>query len=150
MTTIFSCWHNTKSMPLLLRILCQGAMVAPLILAVLLVLPVTEWSINGRLVGYSELWQSGAGMSLLAFTLFATAGAWGAAARAPWARWVLVATPVAPLLLAAMHSSTWFTAQATSEVSTWVGAVTTSALIFAGLFLVPSVRTYFHARSADA
>ena len=150
MSFILSCWKNTKTMPMLLRVICQGAMVAPPILAALLVLPLSEWSINGRLVSYSELWQSGAGMVLLASMFFATAGAWGSAARAPWARWALVATPVVPIVLAAIHPSTWFTEQATSEASTWVGAVATSAAIFAGLFLVPSVRAYFHPRNADA
>jgi hypothetical protein len=134
---------------MLLRIFCQGGMVAPPILALLLVLPIMNWNVNGRSVTYSELWQSGAGLTMLGFTLIATAGAWGSAARAAWARWAWVATPLVPLVLAAAQPNTWFTL-AVADSSIWLNALATSGFIAAGLFLVPSVRAYFGTRHAAA
>jgi len=148
MRSIVAVWKNTKDMPQILRMLCQGAMVAPPILALLLVLPVTEWQINGRQVSYKELWSSGAGPVMFVFMATAAIGGWGLASRKAWARWLWVATPVAPLLLAAALPSTWFTREATAERSTWLGALATSAFIFAGLFLAPSVRRYVQGSAA--
>ena len=135
-------WRNTKAMPQLLRMFCQGGMVAPPILALLLVLPVMDWKINGRQVQYAELWSSGAGLTMLVFMLMATAGAWGLAARAVWSRWVWVATPLAPILVAAVYPRTWFTREAAGDVSVWASAAATSLIIFACLFLVPAVKNY--------
>jgi hypothetical protein len=151
MTNVLSLWQSTKQMPALFRVFCQGGMVAPPILTILLALPVTDWTVNGRSVTYEELWQSGAGLTMLAFMLVAAASAWGSAARAPWARWAWVATPVVPLLTAEVPPRTWFTDEAVSDGSVWLSAIATSALIAAGLFLVPSVRAYFGAHhEADA
>ena len=133
---------NTKAMPQLLRMFCQGAMVAPPILILLLVLPLMEWTVNGRQVSYSELWSSGAGLTMLVFMLIATAGAWGLAARASWSRWAWVATPVAPVLVAAVHPTSWFTQEVTGDVSVWAGSFATSAIIYACLFLIPAVKNY--------
>jgi hypothetical protein len=150
MPTLGALWSNTKAMPSLLRMFCQGAMVAPPILAVLLVFPVMEWTVNGRQVPYRELWASGAGLTMLVFMLAAASGAWGLAARASWARWAWVATSVAPLLVAAVLPSTWFTAEV-RNLSAWLGALATSALIFGCLFFIPAVRRYATQRApADA
>jgi hypothetical protein len=135
-------------MPMLLRMFCQGTMVAPPILAAFLVLPITDWTVNERSVSYSELWQSGAGLVMLASMSLATAGAWGSAARAAWARWVWVATPMIPLPIAAAQPRTWFTEKVITDSSIWVSAFVASALIAAGLFMVPSVQAYFGARNA--
>ena len=143
MSTFRDLWINTKAMPQLLRMFCQGGMVAPPILALLLlVLPITEWTVNGRQVQYAELWSSGAGLTMLVFMVIATAGAWGLAARATWSRWFWVATPIAPVLVAAVYPSTWFTQEIAGDTSVWVGAAATSAIIFACLFLIPAVRNY--------
>jgi hypothetical protein len=151
MTSVLSLWRSTKQMPVLFRMFCQGGMLALPILAILLSLPVTNWTVNGRSVTYEELWQSGAGLTMLAFMLVGAAGAWGSAARAAWARWAWVATPVVPLLVAAAQPRTWFTDAAVANGSVWLSAFATSALIAAGLFLVPSVRAYFGAHhAADA
>jgi hypothetical protein len=147
MLNIRALWRNTRDMPQLLGVFCQGAMVAPLILAVALVLPLTTWTINDRQVDYTDLWTSGAGSTMLVLMLMATAGAWGLAARASWSRWVWVATPVGPLLVAAAYPKTWFTADATSDLSIWLSALFAAAIIFACLFLTPSVRAYAAGRA---
>ena len=151
MSGILALWRNTKNMPQLLRMLCQGAMVAPPILAALLVLPLTDWTVNGKQVPYAELWKSGAGLTFLVFTLTATAGAWGLAARKTWARWALVATPVAPVIVAALYPKTWFTEQASGDLSTWLSALGMAAIFYACLFFLPSVKAYVYgSASADA
>ena len=151
MQSIVALWRNTKAMPQVLRVFCQGAMVAPPILAALLVLPLSDWTVNGREVPYSELWGSGAGVTFLAFTGMATVGAWGMAARRNWARWVWVATPVIPLVVASIYPSTWFTEQAVGEFSTWLSAIGAGAVLLACLFLPSSVNAYISAgERADA
>ena len=150
MITISSLWRNTKEMPSLLRMFCQGAMVAPPILALLLVFPLMDWTVNGRQVSYAELWSSGAGPIMLTSMVLAAAGAYGLAARANWSRWAWVGTPVVPVLLAAIYPKTWFTEIATGEVGTWLGAIGTGAIIFACLFFIPSVRAYMNGHSSNA
>ena len=142
MPSLSALWQNTKAMPQLLRMFCQGGMVAPPVLALLLVLPIMDWTVNGRQIGYAELWSSGAGLTMLVFMVMATAGAWGLAARARWSRWVWVATPLAPVLVAAAHPQTWFTQEATNDASVWVSAAAASLVIFACLFWIPAVRMY--------
>jgi len=142
MPSIVALWRNTKEMPPLLRMFCQGAMVAPPALSALLVLPLTDWTVNGKQVPYAELWSSGAGLTMLVFMLLAAAGAWGLAARAKWSRWAWVATPVAPLLVAALYPRTWFTQEVSGGVTVWLSALLTSILIGACLFFVPSVKEY--------
>src|SRR5713101_6495150 len=56
-------WRNTNDLPFPLDMLCQGAMVAVPILFVFVVLPIVDWTINGRQMSYAELWKSGAGRS---------------------------------------------------------------------------------------
>ena len=142
MSSLRALWINTKAMPQLLRMICHGGMVAPPILALLLVLPITEWTVNGRQVKYAELWSSGAGVTMLVAMVIATAGAWGLAARATWARWLWVATPLAPVLVAAVYPSTWFTHEAAGDMLVWVSAAATSVIIFTCLFLIPAVKNY--------
>ena len=81
MQALVALWRNTKEMPALLRMFCQGAMVAPPLLAVVLLVPLTNWNVNGREVHYSELWSSGAGLTMLVLLLMVSAGSWGLAAR---------------------------------------------------------------------
>src|SRR5438477_11449495 len=86
-------WRNTKDLPFPLDMLCQGAMVAGPVLLVFLVLPIVEWTVNGRQMSYAELWKSAAGLAsgLLLFLLMI--GAWAFAARTLTSRWALVAAP---------------------------------------------------------
>jgi hypothetical protein len=74
-------WRNTKELPFPLDMLCQGAMVAGPILLVFLVLPIVEWTINGRQMSYAELWKSGAGLAFGLFLFLLMIGAWGLAAQ---------------------------------------------------------------------
>jgi hypothetical protein len=136
-------WMNTKAMPQPLRMFCQGGMVAPPILALLLAFPIMDWTVNGRQVQYAELWSSGAGGSMLVFTVMANVGAWGLAARALWSRWLWVATPLAPVLIAAAHPSTWFTQEVAGDLSVWASSAATAMVIFFCLFLSPAVKYYF-------
>jgi hypothetical protein len=135
-------WRNTNAMPQLLRMFCQGGMVAPPILALLLAVPIMDWTVNGRRVQYAELWSSGAGLSMLVFTVMATVGAWGLAARAPWSRWLWVATPLSPVLIAAAYPSTWFTQEVSGNLSVWASSAATAIAIFFCLFLIPAVKCY--------
>lgn len=132
-------WQNTKSMPFLLRLLSQGAMVAAPILLVFLVLPITEWEINGRSVPYSVLWSSGQGAALGAFLALVGAGAWGLAARNPASRWLLVSSPVAPYILLAI-----FPAPPSEPIASdvFVSAVLTATVFYFCLFRLGSVREY--------
>jgi hypothetical protein len=141
-------WMNTKVMPQLLRMFCQGGMVAPPILALLLAVPIMDWTVNGRQVQYAELWSSGAGLSMLVFTVMATAGAWGLAARALWSRWLWVATPLSPVLIAAAYPSTWFTQEVAGSLSVWASSAATAMVIFFCLFLIPAVKDFFSGTSA--
>ena len=143
-------WRNTSAMPTIMRVLCQGGMVVPPLLLVCLLIPFFEWEVNGRMVSYAELWHSGAALVMASTMLLVTMGAWGSAARLGWARWLLVASPIVPLVVAAVYPRTWFTEQVALEANAWLSAVLVSAIIFAGLFLVPSVRAYYQARNAAA
>ena len=89
-------WRNTKDLPFPLDMLCQGAMVAGPALLVFLVLPIVEWTVNGRPMSYAELWKSGAGLAFGLFLFLLMIGAWGLAARNLRSRWALVAAPTAP------------------------------------------------------
>lgn len=142
MSSIITLWKNTNDMPPILRVCCQGAMVAPPILALFLVLPLSDWQVNGRQVPYRELWSSGAGPVALLFVSLGAIGGWGLAARIGWSRWLWVAAPTAPLLMAAALPDTWFTQETTAAVSTWLVALASSALSYAELFWVPSVQRY--------
>ena len=91
-------WRNTGDMPFVLRMLCQGAMVAGPLGLLMLVVPLIDVSVNGQRLSYAELWTSGAGLSGLMFAGLVTIWGWGMAARKPWSRWTLVAAPLLPIL----------------------------------------------------
>jgi hypothetical protein len=130
-------WRNTKDMPPLLRVFCQGAMVVTPLLLVLLAVPLFDWTVGSRTMSYTDLWQSGAGATLSACLLLGGIGAWGLAARAPRARWALVASPSVPLL------SLWTSrAEGLDSVSNVASALLTSAVVYLALFHVPAVRRY--------
>lgn len=140
-------WKNTKSMPFLLRLLCQGAMVAAPILLFFLVVPITEWEINGRIVSYAELWSAGDGASISASLVLVAAGAWGLAARNSMSRWLLVFSPVAPYIV--LFIFPWSRSEPIgSEVI--VSAVLTAVACYFCLFRLRAVREYLHAESAGA
>lgn len=136
-------WQNTKAMPGLLRMLCQGAMVAPPILLAFLVLPLTEWTVNGKSMSYPELWGSGAGVILGLVLLLAAIGGWGIAARVSAARWAWVAAPVLPVLLLPLFPQ--FAAGSSSSTLSSMGAgLVTSIVLYGALFHVGAVQRYFN------
>ena len=137
-----TCWRNTKSMPFLLRLLIQGAMVATPILLLFLVLPITEWEMNGRTVSYTELWSSGEGPALAVSLALAGAGAWGLAARAAASRWLLVFSPVAPYIVLAIFPAS---ALAPVTLDVIVSGALTAAVFYFCLFRLRAVRAYLDA-----
>ena len=141
-----TCWHNTKCMPFLLRLLIQGAMVATPILLLFLVLPITEWEMNGRTVSYTELWSSGEGAALAVSLALAGVGAWGLAARAPASRWLLVFSPVAPYIVLAIFPAS---ASAPVTLDTIVSGALTAAVFYFCLFRLRAVRAYLDAEGID-
>jgi len=135
-----TCWRNTKSLPFLFRLFIQGAMVATPILLLFLVLPITEWEVNGRMVSYTELWSSGEGAAAAVSLALAGAGAWGLAARRAESRWLLVISPVAPYIVLAI-----FSASAPVTLDVIVSAVLTAAVFYFCLFRLRAVRAYLDA-----
>lgn len=125
-------------MPFLLRMLNQGAMVAAPILLLFLILPITEWEVNGRQVPYAELWSSGGGAAFAASLALATAGAWGFAARIAVSRWLLVSSPLAPYMVLAI-----FPDSPTEPIGP-AGSILTAAVFYLCLFRLRSVRTYLY------
>jgi len=100
-----SSWRNTREMPLVMRVLCQGAMVVTPLFILALVLPVADWEVDGQTMTYRDLWTSGnGGMLAICFGLCCF-GAWGLAARRHSSRWVLVAASVAPAVVIAASGS---------------------------------------------
>ena len=132
-------WQNTKSMPFLLRLLSQGAMVAAPILLLFLVLPITEWEINGHRVSYAELWFSGQGVAIAAPLALVAAGAWGLAARNSASRWLLVLSPVAPYLILAILPATPSESLTPDVIAS---AALTAAVFYFCLFRLRAVREY--------
>jgi hypothetical protein len=136
-----TCWQNTKSMPFLLRLLCQGAMVAAPILLLFLVLPITEWEVNGRSVSYAELGSSGEGAAIAASLGLASAGAWGLAARNSASRWLLVSTPLAPYVVLAVFPGSRVEPIGPDVI---VSAALTAAAFYFCLFRLRAVRAYLN------
>lgn len=135
-----TCWRNTKSLPFLLRLLIQGAMVAAPILLLFLVFPIAEWEVDGRTVSYTELWSSGEGAALAVWLGLAGAGAWGLAVRSAASRWLLVLSPVAPYIVLAM-----FSASTPTPLDAIVSAALTAAVFYFCLFRLRAVRAYLDA-----
>ena len=129
-------WRNTNEMPFVLRRLCQGGMVACPILLFFLILPISDWTVNGQQMSYSELWRSGAGASILAFVGLGTIGCWGMAARKAWSRWALVLVPLLPTAI--------FPRSLMSDLGvTLIYGFLTGAIIYFCLFRLKAVRYYF-------
>jgi len=130
-----SIWRNTREMPLVMRVLCQGAMVAIPLLILALVLPVTDWEVDGRVMTYRDLWTSGNGAAITVCLSLYCFGAWGLAARRHSSRWVLVAACLAPAVLVAVGD------RAIPWVSFFEAAICSAAMYFC-LFRLPSVRLF--------
>ena len=92
-----SYWRNTNQMPSILKPLCQGGMVAGPIMLFFILLPISDWTVNGQKMSYYEFWRFGAGTSALTFVGLIAIGTWGMAARKSWSRWTLVFAPLLPI-----------------------------------------------------
>jgi hypothetical protein len=139
---IRDCWQNTKTMPWILRFLCQGCMVVAPLMLILLLLPWIEWSMDGQSVGYSERWSSPSGIALALALFLATTGSWGMAARIANSRWLIVASPSVPGLIITLAASAR-NFRASIETSIWLEAVITSLILYGALFHVNAVRQFF-------
>lgn len=139
---IAMCWKNTQSMPLLLRLLTQGAMVAAPILLLCLVLPITAWEVNGRPLSYAELWSSGEGAALAASLTLVVIGAWGLAARNSASRWLLVSSPLAPYIVLALFPVPHAEPIGSDVIAS---AALTAAVFYFCLFHLRVVRAYLDA-----
>ena len=146
MRTLSALWRNTRDMPLLLRVMCRGGMAVAPVLLVLLIVPVLNWTVDGRLVSHAELWTSGAGPALALLLSMTALGCWGLAARRPSSRWLLVAAPVVPLVARAM----WTDAAGALEPWLLVEAVAAALVLYVGLFHTSVVRTYLDDRGGAA
>lgn len=135
-------WENTKDLPFPLDMLCQGAMIAGPVMFVFLVVPIVDWTIEGRHLSYAELWQSGAGVAYALFLLLLTIGAWGLAARKPASRWALIFAPIAPYVASApfLRSGLLSRDDLTFGI---LGGMLMAAVLYACLFRLPAVRRYF-------
>ncbi len=142
LATVKGWWRNTKDLPFPLDMLCQGAMVTGPIMLVFLVLPIVDWTINGRQMSYAELWKSGAGLAFGLFLFLIMIGAWGLAARNLRSRWALVAAPTAPYIA----SLPFLNSGLLSMEDAWfgiLGGLVMAAITYACLFHLPAVRRYF-------
>ena len=118
-------------------------MVAPPILLAFLVLPLTDWTVNGKSMSYSELWRSDAGVVFGAALLLAAVGGWGIAARVPAARWAWVAAPLLPALLLPLFPQ--LAAGSSSSTLSTIGAgLITSIVVYCALFHVAAVQRYIN------
>ena len=134
---LFSYWNNTKEMPEILSLLCQGGMIAAPILLMIIVFPISpEMTVNGQRMSYSEVWESGVGVSIVLFLGLATVGCWGMAARKVWSRWALIFTP---------FIGTLSFSQIPSFDLKWalVNCIFTGAVIYGYLFHSKAVEKYF-------
>lgn len=142
-------WQNTKDMPFLLRMYCQGAMVVAPLLLFFLVLPLFDWNVNNRPLSYTELWSSGAGMASSLCLALAGLGGWGLAFRSSVARWAWVAAPSAPLLALPFFPASP-QLSGLRDGSLVAGALFTSVAVYAVLFHIPAVRRYLaHAATGE-
>jgi hypothetical protein len=148
METLRIYWRNTKEMPLLLGILCQGGMVVGPIFFVFAVLPIADWTFNGRQMSYSEFWSSGAGLVMVGIIGPMTMGAWGMAARKPNSRWALVLMPLVPVVLTLMFPQLRSTV--TLDPLYLLELILSPAIIYGCLFHFSSVRNYFHGERTSA
>jgi hypothetical protein len=106
------------------------------------VLPIVDWTINGRQMSYAELWKSGAGLAFGLFLFLIMIGAWGLAARNLRSRWALVAAPTAPYIASLPFLS--YGLLSTEDV--WfgiLGGLVVAAITYACLFHLPALRRYF-------
>lgn len=128
-------WMNTRDLPGVLQIFIRGGMIASLVLLVLTLFPLTSWTVDGRTTTYAQMWRSGGAELVVLWLLLMAAGCWGVALRKPNARWILIFSPFASLIL-----NVGFASFRLTDVFV---AIFLAAIIYAVLFHLRSVRLYF-------
>jgi hypothetical protein len=142
-----ACWKNTKEMPLLMRMLCQGAMIVAPAFLILLTLPLGEGEVDGHRMSYAELWSSGHGAPIASSLVLVSVGAWGLAARRRASRWLLVLSPVVPYFILAIFPGAPTVASEPIATEVIVGAAVTAIVFYVCLFHLPAVREYLDGES---
>lgn len=128
-------------MPLVLRVLCQGAMVAAPLLLLALMVPM-EWEVDGVQMSYAELWASGNGAAMACFFVLTGFGAWGLAARVARSRWLLVFAPLIPYVVLEVYSQGSSLPSEPPTLDVLGSAFATAILLYVCLFRLPSVVAY--------
>lgn len=126
----------------MLRLLSQGAMVVAPIFLFILVLPITDWEVNGRPVSYAELWSSGEGAAIASSLALIATGAWGIAARKAKSRWFLVASPLAPYIILTLFPASHAETIGPDVIAS---AGLTAVVFYFCLFRLRAVRAYLDA-----
>jgi hypothetical protein len=131
-------WRNTRKMPTLLRMFCQGCMVVSPLMLLLIMLPIGNWNVDGQELTYRQFWTSAYPPIFISGLLLMTIGAWGAAARNSNSRWAVVLATLVPFLCALLLPSSsqyeWFDV---------VGATLMSLVMYLLLFHLPAVVKYY-------
>ncbi len=143
MSTLARLFKNARELPLVVSILCHGYMVVGPLMLLFMLIPFFDWEIDGRMMTYHELWNSGTFIALVLVLIMATAGAWGMAARVPWARWVLVLMQPAMLLALALFPSTQASQESLSMGDLTLQTLVMSLCVYACLFHLPGMRRYY-------
>ncbi|HEV8327869.1 MAG TPA: hypothetical protein VGQ08_10320 [Nitrospiraceae bacterium] len=144
-----TCWRNTKEMPFLLRMLCQGAMVVAPAFLILLTLPLLEWEIDGHRMSYAELWSSGQGTAIAASLVLVSVGAWGLAARKRSSRWLLALSPVVPYFILAIFPGAPTVSSEPIAIEIIVSATVAAIVVYVCLFHSRAVCEYLDGESVD-
>jgi hypothetical protein len=132
-------WRNTHQMPSLLRMFCQGGMVAAPLLFLASVVPMGGFSVNGKNMSYREFWLSGAGLSAAVLALLIAVGCWGLASRSSNSRWALVLSPLVPSILISIVDPGAFDTSAPLLV---LESAASAGVIYMLLFRIRAIQRY--------
>jgi hypothetical protein len=128
-------------MPLIMGLLCGLAMLSTPIFLLALLMPMVSFNIDGHEVTFREMWKSGLGLTLVSSLLLGGVASWGLALRWPAARWLAVASTIAPVAVAALFPRSEMLSvyqQSSAIFLTLPNAIG----MYLCLFYIPSVRRY--------
>lgn len=141
---------TARELPFGVNILCHGGMVLAPLFVLALILPLSDWEVNGQLMSYHDLWRSGVGPVFSGFFFILGLGCWGMAARKRWARWVLVIMMPASFLIMALfpYTRAWLAECGTIDLV--FGFLFYPTFFYALLFHLPGMRRHYQAAAASA
>jgi hypothetical protein len=132
---------GVAAMPRLMGMICGGAMLSTPILLIAVCLPVVTFKVDGQDVVFADMWKSGLGETLAVSLLLSGLASWGLAFRRPGARWLAVAAPIAPVVVAALLPRSAILS-AYQQTSTVLLSLPYAIGIYLCLFHLRSVRRY--------